>query len=369
MIEMGTLVGDSADAATHGASGLPADCDQLVEAWTEGGTGPGGVPVPNGYWLEDATVDIEPPSGGLFGGAGIINVANGYMFSYDATAINNYQDDTAVIPGIYQLHAVPGSVEPGLNSGNVLTATVFLDDGTTLPSTTFSRGVDAISYVFMHDQLMNEYSIESDINGETEWIITFPTKSFYVFEEDSGSSTPIAPFTTTWSETEGTACEPVLLTNVYDREERTSIVPGRPGEGPIVSPPPPDAPPSPFIPFELCYETNVIQFVADGMADEDATNTPILGALNYTTFELPAGFQNGWAILELDNYATATGDEDRTPLGGPADGNLEGLPVVGFAASKYENKNAQPGIQAFYGGIFSHKGTRKESTTVVTPTP
>ena len=40
------------------------------------------------YWIEDALVDIDAPSGGLFGGAGVINVAEGYMVSYDAKAVN-----------------------------------------------------------------------------------------------------------------------------------------------------------------------------------------------------------------------------------------------------------------------------------------
>jgi len=356
MIEMGTMVRSSAEAATHGSDGLPADCQQLVDAWTEAGSGPNGAPA--GYWIQDPTQDIRPPSGGLFGGAAIINVGAGYMFSYDAEAINNFQSDDPVTL-LNTLHAVPGTVEPGLNSGDVTDATIFLDDGTTLPSSGLTRGVDAVSYVFMHDQLLNEYNIEPSINGQTEWVITFPTKHFYVFPEDAGTGVPIAPFTEEWDETTGTACEPVLLDNVYDREEQTAVDPTNPGDGPVVSPRPPEIPDE-FVNFELCYETNVINFVASGSSGSEST--PILGALNSTTFELPEGFQSGWAILELDEYATPSGLDNRTPLGGAAPGNLEGLPTVGFQASKYENKNAQPGLQAFYGGIYNHKGTRRASS-------
>ncbi len=364
MIEMGTLVdgSGSAAAATHDSSGTPANCDTLVGAWTEAGTGPNGAPP--GYWQAAPSTDIEPPSGGLFGGAAVINPANGYMFSYDAEAINNFQSD-APVNDLTTLHAFPGSTNPGLNSGDVLDATIFLDDGTTLTSNGLTRGVDAVSYVFMHDQLLNEYNVEPSIAGETEWVITFPTKHFYVYAPEAGSGVPIAPFTQEWiADNNGTACEPVLLENVYDREEQTAVDPTNPGDGPVVSPQPPGIV-TPFVNFELCYETNVIVFQGTEpgvppMLPEAAS--PILGALNTTNFLLPEGFTSGWAILDLAEYATPGGIETRTPLGGATAGNLEGLPTIGFQASKYENANAQPGIQAFYGGIYNHKGTRRQSS-------
>lgn len=365
MIEMGVVTDEdegSATALTHevltnyaDGPAEPVNCQQLVDAWTTGGTGPGGVPLDDGYWTIDPSVDIEPPSGGLFGGAAVINVGEGYMFSYDAKAINGFQSDAAV-DALTTLHAIPGTVEPGLNSGDITEATVFLDDGSTLVSSGLTRGVDAVSFVFMHDQLYNEYSIESDINGFTEWVITFPTKHFYVFEEDSGSTTPLAPFTEQWDETDGTACEPVLLNDVFDREEQSELVPGTPGQPPVVSPAPPTPPPVDVIPFELCFETNVIKFAESG-ADEVDT-TPILGAKNAITFELPEGYETGWAALELDDYVDELGAGSRDPLGG-----LEGLPVTGFSVQKFGNQNAQAGIAAFYGGIYGHKTSRKAASS------
>ena len=97
MIEMGTLTNDddvenpdfdededideddnpetipygSADAATHDG-GVPADCQQLVDAWTLASD-----PDDHGYWIGGETeediddpnlIDMEAPSGGLFGG-------------------------------------------------------------------------------------------------------------------------------------------------------------------------------------------------------------------------------------------------------------------------------------------------------------
>ena len=376
MIEMGVVVDDDEDTAsalTHGvltseqkAAGeqaMPVDCQQLVDAWTTGGTGVGGAPLPDGYWTLDPSVDIEAPTGGLFGGAAVVNVGEGYMFSYDAKAINGFQSDAAV-DEFTTLHAIPGTVEPGLNSGDITDATVFLDDGTTLASSGLTRGVDAVSFVFMHDQLYNEYSIEEGIAAFTEWVVTFPTKHFYVFTDDSESDDPLAPFTEMWQEEgpdAGTACEPVLLDNGFVREVQTELIPGTPGTPPVVSPAPPVPPDPTFIPFELCFETNVITFAAGGASVEppiEGGGTAILGAKNAITFTLPEGYDTGWAALELDDYVDELGANSRDPLGG-----LEGLPVTGFAVQKFGNENIGEGIAAFYGGIYGHKASRKAASS------
>ncbi len=340
MIEMGTLVGSFAAAATH-ASGVPANCQALVDAWTTSDN-----PLLSGVWAGGAPLtDIEAPSGGLFGGAAVVDVTNGYMVSYDATAINGFA--TVADPNGIALHAAPGTIEPNLNSGDVLDATVFGDDGATIASAGLTRGVDAVSFVFMHDQLMNQYSIGGVAAAATEWVITFPTKHFYVYEETSGSATALAPFTAAW-DGDG-ACEAVELEGIYDREE-TTIVPPPPGEtDPIVSPAPPPPPVPPIQLFELCYETNVIRF---GDLDSAGETTEILGSKNFTNFDVP--FSDGWVQIELDDYADQGGAQSRDALGG-----LEGLPVTGFAVQKFGNANADAGLAAFYGGLYEHKGTRK----------
>ncbi len=107
------------------------------------------------------------------------------MYSYDAKAIDGFA--TEIAPNLMPLHNPPGDSSPSLNSGGVTDATVFVD-GTSLPSDGLTRGVDAVSFVFMHDQVMNEYTTETLVGAATEWVLTFPTKSFYVYEEESGSA-------------------------------------------------------------------------------------------------------------------------------------------------------------------------------------
>ncbi len=373
MIEMGTVLDESESAGfiTH-VGGIPGGspetgCDNLVLAWTQLNDLD---PTTEGYWLQNPLQDMTNPSGGLFGGAAIVDVNQGTMYSYDATAINGYAD-TVIANDI--LHSEPGFTTPNLNSGNITTGFVFLDDGTST-SSTFVRGVDAVSYVFMHDTIMNEYTTNDDLGAETEWVVTFPTKHFYVYPETSNSLTVLPPFTSLWqgdADLENTACEVILLETIWDREE------GIPGEEtptgnpipPIVSPAPPPVagPVNPIVPFTLCYETNVIAFGADGGG--------ILGSNNLHTIDNGTEFftsDHGWARLALDDYdwdengdgivdcdpETGTGTECRSR---GALGDLQGLPVAGFAVMGFVNSflGDGAGVLANYGGTFQHRGTLK----------
>ena len=379
MIEMGAVAAGSPSEGyiTH-SMGVPDNCAALVEAWTWANDLD---PTTRGYWLQNPTTDMSNPEGGLFGGAAIVNVNEGTMYSYDATAVNGF---AANLDANDLLHTEPGFTTPNLNSGDITTGFVFLDDGGTT-SWSFNRGVDAVSYVFMHDSIMNEYTTNDDLGADTEWVVTFPTKHFYVYPETSQSDTVLPPFTSLWNETmtvgtgddeeevlvgeENTACEVILLDTIWDREE------GIPGEEiptgnpipPIVSPAPPPVagPVNPIVPFTLCYETNVIAFGEDGGG--------IFGSSNLHTINNDTEFftsDHGWARLQLDDYTydenedgvidcneeTGAGDECliRDPLG-----NLAGLPVAGFAAERFVNSFLGEGasVLANYGGTFGHRGT------------
>ena len=396
-----TLSYNTAKAVTH-SDGVPANCDQLVGAWTRDG---GGDPDDHGYWIQDNLIDTSAPSGGLFGGAAIVDVAKGTMYSYDAKAINGFATQVAAVDPLLDddMHQEPGTILPSLDSGGVMTATVFADDGTLLPATSLARGVDAVSYVFMHDQIMNEYTTEAAVNAGTEWVITFPTKQFYVHQDfldafadfretvpaydveldASGNPTdvmlPMAPFTDTWVWVETTyneddtvkkagyvdyPCEYVEF-DIYDREEG---VPGADPDGPdippIVSPRPPTVDPTAKPGFPLCYETQVVRFGAAGddvTIDEDGTE--ILGSNNFTNIDNTLlDFEYGWVNMDFVNFKedSLSDLEARTPLGG-----LFGLPVTGFAVQAFENGFLGEGADtlANYGGIFTHKGTRSAATT------
>jgi len=271
------------------------------------------------------------------------------MYSYDAAAMNGFWQAGA--PESVR-HTNPGSELPSLGSAFADTsAFIFLDDGS-LVTATYVYGVEAVSAVFMHDQVMNEYNIQDSINAKSEWVVTFPTKRFYVdpdFDFD-GAPTPNAPFTQAL-DVFGDACENFEL-QFWGREEETPT-PETIQEGPIVSPPPPVDDP-PVILFELCNETNVIRFGDDNAG----APSEILGSVDAVTFDLPDGWNNGWARLNMKDYFSTV---DGADLGDRTDSfGLVGLPVAGFWVEQFTNGTLQGGtVLANYGGIFGHKGTRQ----------
>ena len=397
IIEMGTLTNGSAIPAdpdaeppvpetlgsaaqvTHGVDGLPADCWALTDKWTENGD-----PTKSGIWFKEAqtgdgqaTTDTIRNSGGLFGTAAVINSENGTMYSYDATAIQGF-DDTS--DGI---HYIPGGVRPSLNSGSQTDAWVFFG----VPQNTsvmldYDTSVDAVSAVLMHENIMNEYTIEDDLNAATEWIVTFPTKNFYadydrmvtaglapkevICEDDEDDpdydpecedvlAEPREPFNTLFAETNKAGdpvCEVVGL-KTWDREEATftpdAVVPGtRP---PVVSPSIPDCDPSlgdadcqpDEVQFQLCNEVNVLRF-----GEESIFGTPDFGDDGSLLISVDNEYGSGWGWINFGGSDRLLVDDDGAAL--------VGLPVAGFAAWEVENDFVDGGdVKANYGGLFKHK--------------
>jgi hypothetical protein len=411
MIEMGTLTNDTARLPTHTSGGRlgsaeaathvvtedgprPLDCQQLVDNWTGFVSGPG-------MWLEDPSLDIDRQSGGLFGGAAVVNAGNGTMFSYDAQAIQGFDSSD------HDLHFVPGTIHPALNDGNREDATVFfgepLAEAVTLE---YSRSIDAVSAVFMKENIMNEFNVEAGLNALSEWVITFPTKNFYVDPlrnssgtvyipnpADSGcngwdpgepfpswtgspSTMPTNAYGANWTQCTyipltvfstvpftslfgGEACELAFL-SMWDREESASTGVNRP---PIVSPPPPGGSPSGA--FTLCYETNVLRF-GGGESDVPEGGSEIFGSSAATVRNVPTTLGNGWANINF-HYGECPGG-GTAPLSCSASEEIPvhrdwlgliGLPVTGFWAEQFQNGFLTDAdgntVLANYGGLFGHK--------------
>jgi len=102
IIEMGTIVDQASFSpktleAISAVNGVPKNCAQVQNAWASGG-----------YWATNANTDMTAPSGGLYGSAGIVDVGQGTLYAYDATAIDGYSD-------VVQ-HTAPGDAKPNLST-------------------------------------------------------------------------------------------------------------------------------------------------------------------------------------------------------------------------------------------------------------
>lgn len=331
MIEMGTLNPLTApgSAAVHGANPAPS-C-----------TGLRGNPLPA------VAAAIQPPTGGLMGTGTLINVTNGQDSGYNATALASYSAAS--------LYTEADDDQPSIaNNADPISLVV---SGNRSYNSSFSgnlRAADAVSSVLMHSAVLNEYVLDSGTNSNTDWVVTFPTKSRYVTQ-----ASVAAPFSSKF--TASGSCDTIGFT-FFDREERS--VTAAPGD---FSPRP-----DPATPAAICWESNVIS-IRNGAAHVPSGSTSgVLGSVNTTAISVASSFQNGWATLSFTSTAAtttgiraasgtstnlSTGATSATPP------TFFGLPVVGFMMRTFNN-GTLGSFQANYGSAFDHKYRQS-----ITPTP
>ena len=307
---------------------------------------PGGTPPGcNKVTDAQATADESGVAGGLMGGMTLVNVNSGSDYTEDAVALDNFATGVS-------LYFNAGDTRPTLQNAQPQTSVVIADGGLVFNSdwsigtTPGANSADPVSAVLMHDTVLNEFVLDTITHSGTDWVVTMPTKRFYV---SNGTGTPSRLFQQNFNKTAG-SCDDVLI-NIFDREEQTTSTP-------IDFSPLPAAGTN-----SLCWEANVVTF----------QNSNVLGSAN--SANIPTGFQNGWldlsffpstvtgAVHTLPNGNTTFVDPTVTPpfvsAAGPA--TYFGLPVVGFAVQSFTNGAITVnGVSTLsnYGGNFIHKGTR-----------
>ena len=301
----------------------------------------GGVPGQNGYVCDDLTdaqaaSDAVTVQGGIFGGMTLINVNQGTDFTEDAVALDNY------VASGNNIYNPAGSIQPDLQQAFPPVSQVLANSAVYTSSWTFGTA-DPVSAVLMHSNVMNEFVLDAGTKSGTDWVVTFPTKRYYV---NVGTGNAPKLFQRNFNQTDG-SCDDVSL-NIYDREERTTSTPVG------FSPPPPTQTNS------ICWEANVVTF----------NNSNVLASLN--TANIPTTFQNGWLNMGFPTGITGalatvhelinTTNTLITDIGSStSSGNTVtyiGLPVVGFAVQTFSNGTLSVGgvnVLSNYGGNFVHK--------------
>ena len=359
IIEMGVLTagGTFANAAKHNPQGVPANCAVLDSAWSPGGTG---------TWLTNSSTQIEPPSGGLFGGAEIVNPANGTNISYNADAIEGFFISTTA-----NLHTNPGSVLPSLAQAQTsdagdATAIVFNNGTLTqFPFTGTGAGLRAVSAVFMHNEIYNEFAsrTSSNLSVQSEWVVTFPTKRLHIRQAQPAR----LPFRTPYNIAAGGACEIVQIT-FWNREE-SAVAPGGTGFSP---PPPGQTSANP----QLCFEAQVVTFNQTNIGDylTSGNRSGVLGSY-YARNIATGNALEGWARIRLGDQDAASFTQNFLPLATPTataqnTTALVGLPVTGFWAANYAGTGA-PGVLANYSIVHKHRADRliANISTQIVPVP
>lgn len=338
VIEMGVLV-NAADiaAATHtGGSATviatPANCGLIRDNAKTGGKFNSGV----------GANDVGRPTGGLYGFVTLINPTSGQKATVDAVAIDNFYEG---IDATSDLHAPPGTTAPTLQAVDTDAEII---DGNSILTYTSAKAIDNVSAILTRSAVYNDYAIDAGRFSLTDWVLTFPTKRFYV-----NTATP-APFSRVWSSSTSSSCDSISLT-YYDREERQHLVTSSEDFSPK---------PDPVVTTNsLCNEVNTLSIRR--FANNESKNLFDAQFTNATFSVEDEGFQYGWLKLGFANVLRGTISEGASVLPQNA---LVGLPVVGFAAlgNKWGNKVVDGvNVTSNYLGTTNHKYVR--TLSVVAP--
>ena len=108
------------------------------------------------------------------------------------------------------LWAAAGSIQPDLTQQQDATVTGHQAEtyaGGAVVLSGWTTGIDAVSAALMHDNVMNEYVLDTGTASLTDWVVTYPTKRYYVA---SGTGTPAKLFQRNFAGPLG-ACDDVDL--------------------------------------------------------------------------------------------------------------------------------------------------------------
>lgn len=297
--------GSTAYDAKH-VNGVPRNCNAIVTRFNNN--------------LIDIQNEFDEIGNVLKGGASLLKAGEGKGIGFDPLVLANWRDQPIV--------RAPADTQPNLND-----AQPFLAD--TLDSIangygTFTRGVDAVSALIMAETVVNQFSVNPAANVATDWVVTFPTKNYYVDEALVGN-TPLAPFRELFQDNDdGLSCMAVAF-NYYDREEGNPEV----NTDLNFSPVPPGAPGD-----ALCKETNVVTF----------NQSNVLGATGIAVnVNLEPGYNSGWLNLTFTDSLNLADQNQRV---------WQGLPVFGFAITTRED-GVSAGERLSYGTSWNHAYTRE----------
>ncbi len=346
IIELGELQNGTgptqlAEEVRPNSQGIPSNCASLLSAWS---------PSPPGPWTTAGQTNIDLPTGGLYGAASIVDVADGTMFAYNAVAIERFYTN-ASLPG--ELHRTSlfsdatnlTSADNGANSVRV--SLPERGDRDALVET-FPVGLptpDAVSLALMQSSTQGEFNFDATIGANTEWIVSFPTKSHYT--DVDGAVVVRPPFTDRFRD-DGAACEEFYV----DMQNRNGLRLRDPSDSrdTDIGLPPPQAP----LPT-LCGTVNVLSF-----GQPNATTTAILGARAARDFPYVSYFGSvgvtGMVDLTFDDYLTPAAEHE---LIAPTSQRRHiGLPAIALTVIRVTNANAQPGVLASYGGAYLNRAVR-----------
>jgi len=205
--------------------------------------------------------------------------------------------------------------------------------------------VDPVSAVMMHNNVYNEFVLETVTRSRTDWVATMPTKRFYIANGSGNNAGRL--FQRNFNGNSG-SCDDVAV-SIYDRKSARSR---RRAHSRRRRRPRPTR--SAGKPTSSRSTTRTCSARRPRQRPDELLGG--LAGLNFLTATVPTGKHQlvGGASTVFNTAAGTTSALTST--------TFSGLPVIGFAAITFENGTLTDGagklIQSQYGGSFNHKQTR-----------
>ncbi|MBA8889513.1 hypothetical protein FHW12_003759 [Dokdonella fugitiva] len=261
--------------------------------------------------------DIGVAYNDLSGSAAVIDVAGGEYYAYNADAIADFTD-VALMPA-------SGPLLPSLAQASK-TAYYFSEssgssNGGAPQTATLPTGIDAVTVLFLSDTVANDYLVDPGLGATTDWIVSYPTRRFYL---DPAYANLVA------GSVGATVTNGSFDVDLFDRE----------GAG--VQPAPQSLRTSVSLPNDAVNVLTIAHGADDASLLDSQFATRLLvgpdaGLLRLRT-AFP-GFTGPWMMV---------GDARR----------MFGSAVSGFMAYNIVNADALPGRLSNYGATFNHRLTK-----------
>jgi len=177
-----SYTGTNVDGGPTGTARMREGFIEAIELGQIGGSTAGVISARNGPAQDCSVVvpfvkmigEFGTPIGGLSGTAAVINVAQGTYFGFEPKAIDGFRVQRLVPTALADL-SMAGDEGESTVSASVEYRGTFL-------TATFPRrqAIDAVSALFMSSTLTGDIDNTAEIGAATDWLLTFPTKEFYV---------------------------------------------------------------------------------------------------------------------------------------------------------------------------------------------
>ena len=314
VFEMGVVDTSTADGARfarwvkHGGpsnknnTATPANCKAAADAYLtdsdlrEAGRDPAAI-----FNFPDLQDVVMEPENVLRGTAVLINPTTGVASGYDPLVLADFFSPLGVdgAEKTDNLLAQPQTQRPDMRSGKSLSVDYVDSNGSQSISNLSS--VDGVSLLLSRTALINDYNVKGV--SETDWVVTFPTKAFYV-DQNKGdyakvrSGAPKSPFSR--AEVGGTrfaragaksyadSCLNITV-EMWDREEFKSA----PGEVNLGFSPVPEG--ETAAQLKLCNEANILSFGDSNVFGSKLRSSFFAGKED----QMPG--LSGWARMTFNN--------------------------------------------------------------------